>query len=144
VEWAKALARTKRWTEDVSLVKEEMRRVPQTLRVKAGWWEDKRAPKGFSGAHAEGARTYAARQANLMRALADHFENMWDGLAELEEIPGEAERRAEELAEELAAGGGDDEDDDDKDDDETGAVEDEEMLEGDEEGSVGGEDYEDE
>jgi hypothetical protein len=122
----------------VALVKDEMRRVPQTLRVKAGWWEDRRAPKGFSGAHAEGARAYAARQASLMRNLAEHFENMWDGLADLEEIPGEAERRAEELAEELAAGGGDD--DDEEDDDETGAAEGEDMMEGDEEGSVGGED----
>jgi hypothetical protein len=103
------------------------------LRVKAGWWEDRRAPKGFSGVHTKGARAYVARQASLMRNLAEHFENMWDGLADLEEIPGEVERRAEELAEELAAGSSDD-------DDETGAAEGEEMMEGDEEGSVGRED----
>lgn len=72
--------------------------MPVTLRVKAEWWEDRRVVEGFTGAHAEGVGAYAARQANLMRNLADHFETMWDGLATMEVVPGEAERRAEELA----------------------------------------------
>ncbi|KAJ7023305.1 hypothetical protein C8F04DRAFT_1271494 [Mycena alexandri] len=71
-EWAKAWARTRQWTEEVKLLKEEMRDVEE-----------------FSGGHAEGARAYASRQAVLMESITDRFELMWEGLRELEEVPGE-------------------------------------------------------
>jgi cobalamin biosynthesis protein CobT len=136
VEWAKAWARTKRWTEEVQLLKEEMRRVPITLRWKADWWSERADPDGLTGAHAEGAHAYAARQAHLLRALAAHFETMWAGLAELEEVPGEETQRAEDLAQ----SGDDENENEDEEDDGVGDEEGEDMMEGDEEGSVGGED----
>ncbi|KAJ6592945.1 hypothetical protein B0H19DRAFT_1055606 [Mycena capillaripes] len=115
-----------------------MRRVPITLRWKVKWWLERSEPEGFAGAHTEGARAYAARQADLFERLATHFEEMWAGLAEMEVAPGEAEQRAEEL---MARGGDDDEEQED-DDDATGDVEGEDRMEGDEEGSVGGDDDE--
>ncbi|KAJ7030308.1 hypothetical protein C8F04DRAFT_1264074 [Mycena alexandri] len=92
-EWAKAWARTRRWTEEVKLLKEEMRRVPVALRWKANWWRERRDVEEFSGGHAEGARAYASRQAALMESIADRFELMWEGLHELEEVPGEMGER---------------------------------------------------
>ncbi|KAJ7667386.1 hypothetical protein B0H14DRAFT_2300724, partial [Mycena olivaceomarginata] len=76
-EWAKGWARTRRWTEEVLLLKEEMRRIPITLRWKAQWWEDRCVVEEFSGYHAEGARAYALRQAKLFRDIADKFEKQW-------------------------------------------------------------------
>lgn len=130
-------ARTKRWTEEVRLLKEEMRCVPVTLCWKAGWWEDRRVVEEFIEEHAEGVSAYAARQADLMRRLAKNFEEMWAGTIDLEIVPCEAERRAEELATAAAAG---DDDDEDEDADDNEVPEDgEERMEGDEQGSVGGE-----
>ncbi|KAJ7739792.1 hypothetical protein DFH07DRAFT_688793, partial [Mycena maculata] len=77
VEWCKVWARMDRWREEVNLLKEEMRRVPISLRHRAGWWIDRREVEEFEGEHAEGVRAYATRQAALMRGLADHFEEMW-------------------------------------------------------------------
>ncbi|KAJ7736393.1 hypothetical protein B0H14DRAFT_3097541 [Mycena olivaceomarginata] len=85
-EWAKAWARTRQWTEEVELLREEMRRVPITLRWKAQWWEDRSTVAEFNGYHAEGARAYALRQADLFRKLANHFEMIWAGLAGAEEV----------------------------------------------------------
>ncbi|KAJ7174318.1 hypothetical protein C8R46DRAFT_1214529 [Mycena filopes] len=98
-EWAKAWARTRRWTEEVALLKEEMRRVPVALRWKAQWWRDRREVAEFAGLHAEGARAYAARQAALMERIAERFETMWAGLRELEVVEGvsaEPEEQADE------------------------------------------------
>ncbi|KAF8210707.1 hypothetical protein K438DRAFT_1752495 [Mycena galopus ATCC 62051] len=106
------------------------------------WWEERRNVEEFTGLQAEGAHAYAARQADLLRRLASHFEEMWTGLDVLEEVPGEAERRAEELA---AAGTTNDDEDDpeEEEDDEAGDAEGEERMEGDDEGSVGGNDNDD-
>ncbi|KAJ7022257.1 hypothetical protein C8F04DRAFT_1272805 [Mycena alexandri] len=38
IEWAKARARAMRWTEEVDLLEEEMRRIQQFLTWRAGWW----------------------------------------------------------------------------------------------------------
>ncbi|KAJ7431013.1 hypothetical protein B0H11DRAFT_2165862 [Mycena galericulata] len=141
VEWAKSFARVKRWTEEVDLLKEEMRRVPVTLRAKAAWWDGKMALEGSSPEHSEGMRAYAARQADLRRRLAAHFEELWAGLAEMETVPGEVERRAAELA------GADIDDDDERDGEgdgsDDGEPEGEERMEGDEEGSIGSSELDD-
>jgi hypothetical protein len=70
----------------VELLREEMRRVPITLRWKAQWWEDRSTVAEFNGYHAEGACTYALRQADLFWKLANHFEMIWAGLASAEEV----------------------------------------------------------
>ncbi|KAJ7792510.1 hypothetical protein B0H14DRAFT_3499173 [Mycena olivaceomarginata] len=97
VEWCKAWARTRRWTEEVRLLREEMRRVPITLRAKAQWWLERRTPPGFEGPEAEGAAAYATRQAAMYSELAAAFEEMWAPVEESEdedELLGPAEATA--------------------------------------------------
>ena len=79
IEWAKARARYLRWTEEVMLLKEEMRRVRKTLEWKATWWEQRR--EGWEGqdeATREGVRAYASRQAKIQRGLHSRFTRLWD------------------------------------------------------------------
>ncbi|KAJ7026189.1 hypothetical protein C8F04DRAFT_1212668 [Mycena alexandri] len=72
IEWAKTRARSLRWTEEVDLLEEEMRRVLQFLTWRAGWWEEQIGRRGLpEGSQREGETAYAARQA------------AWSGLAEL-------------------------------------------------------------
>jgi hypothetical protein len=121
----------RRWTEEVLLLKEEMCRIPITLRWKAQWWEDRCVVEEFSRYHAEGARAYALRQAKLFRDIADKFEKQWAGLdraEEVESIPQPAP----------APDAGDDEKDEEDDNWVAAESEGERGLEGeDEEGSVG-------
>ncbi|KAJ7817572.1 hypothetical protein B0H13DRAFT_2379555 [Mycena leptocephala] len=135
-EWAKAWARMRRWTEEVLLLKEEMCRVPITLRWKASWWEERSHVEEFEGFHAEGASAYASRQAALFRKIADSFENLWVGLADLEEVEGENDEAHVDEEEE--------DDVDDSGDWVAAESEGEGDLEGEEEGSLGEEDGEDE
>ncbi|KAJ7732486.1 hypothetical protein DFH07DRAFT_968418 [Mycena maculata] len=144
VEWCKAWARTDRWREEVELLKEEVCRVPISLRHRAAWWLERRDVEVFGGAHAEGVRAYVTRQAELMEGLAGHFEGMWSGLAELESVPGEVERREEEIEAAAAAIADDDDGPSDDDGNEAGYDDGEERMEGDDEGSVGGEEEEEE
>jgi hypothetical protein len=67
-----------RWSEEVLLVKEEMRRVLTFMLWHASWWEDRQMnfdqlPK----AEEEGMRGYALRQAALRRALHADFTKQW-------------------------------------------------------------------
>ncbi|KAJ7683625.1 hypothetical protein B0H14DRAFT_3535080 [Mycena olivaceomarginata] len=86
VEWAKAWARMCQWTEEVDLLREEMRRVPILLRHKAAWWMECHQPPGFEGEHAEGASAYATRQAGLYNNLAASFEALWAPVQRLEVV----------------------------------------------------------
>ncbi|KAJ7912792.1 hypothetical protein B0H13DRAFT_2232409 [Mycena leptocephala] len=118
-EWSKAWSRTRRWTEEVRLLKEEMRRIPITLLWKAGWWEERSR-----------ASAYALRQAALFRGISAHFVELWAGLRNLETVEG-AENATDAEAR--------DEEDDDE-DNERGEAD----LEGEDEGSLGEEDDEEE
>ncbi|KAJ6514372.1 hypothetical protein C8R47DRAFT_1206735 [Mycena vitilis] len=141
VEWCKAWARTRRWTEEVCLLREEMRRVPISLRCKAEWWMAQRSPTGFEDAQLEGAAAYATKQATLYTDLADEFERLWAPVRHLEVVDGE------EAARRQAAEGIDDEDEDedgniDNNDDNDGVdgeggPEDDADADEEEEGSVG-------
>ncbi|KAH7905401.1 hypothetical protein BJ138DRAFT_1138292 [Hygrophoropsis aurantiaca] len=95
IEWCRARARANRWTEEVLLLREEMRRTLAFLDWHAGWWlkqVDRRKvlgvdePEGeiFWGSRpsvtvdeATGVTAYAHRQAALRRAMRDNFEQMW-------------------------------------------------------------------
>ncbi|KAJ7787463.1 hypothetical protein B0H14DRAFT_2399395, partial [Mycena olivaceomarginata] len=89
VEWCKAWARTRRWTEEILLLREEMCCVPISLRHKAEWRRAHRTPTGFKGAHAEGAAAYAMRQAELYSDLAEQFKTLWTPVRDLEVVEGE-------------------------------------------------------
>ena len=79
VEWAKARARSLRWSEEVMLLKEEMRRVRKMLEWKASWWDNRQEGwPGLDAAASEGVRAYAARQASIQRNLHARFTRLWD------------------------------------------------------------------
>ncbi|KAJ7260647.1 hypothetical protein C8J57DRAFT_1636746 [Mycena rebaudengoi] len=82
IEWAKTRARSLRWSEEVQLLEEEMRRIVQYLEWQANWWtmrvglrEDK-----INERQQEGYRAYALRQALLKRSLAASFTKKWEPL----------------------------------------------------------------
>ncbi|KAG1741401.1 hypothetical protein EDD22DRAFT_786709, partial [Suillus occidentalis] len=79
IEWCKARACANRWTEEVQLLLEEMRRVRAFLSWHAMWWDeqaDRRAE--LPAAETEGIKGYARRQAALQRSIQDAFTAMWD------------------------------------------------------------------
>ncbi|KAK7017025.1 hypothetical protein VNI00_018752 [Paramarasmius palmivorus] len=104
VEWAKTYARLRRWREEVSLVKEEMRRTLVSLEWFASCWDRRSSCSGLSGIHGEGPAAYAYRQAAMYRSLAASFEKMWKQTANsgaatnrgLEEEEGDSEVIVEE------------------------------------------------
>jgi hypothetical protein len=67
-----------RWSEEVLLLREEMRRVLAFLQWNAEWWEEWQ--DGGSGTeHKEGAVAYARKQANIRRSIRVAFKDMWRG-----------------------------------------------------------------
>lgn len=84
IEWAKARARAMRWTEEVDLLEEEMRRILQFLAWRGDWWEAQIAQRGLGdGPQLEGETAYATRQAALQRELRDRFSLLWKHLPDL-------------------------------------------------------------
>ena len=77
-EWAKSRARAARATEEVLLLREEMRRVLEFLAWKADWWSmrvDWRSD--INKDLTEGLRAYAHTQANLQTMLSTEFRSIW-------------------------------------------------------------------
>jgi hypothetical protein len=69
-----------RYAEEVELVEEEMRRVLQYLRWRAGWWRSLvglRDALQPDTALREGHFAYACKQAAYMEGLAARFEATW-------------------------------------------------------------------
>ncbi|KAJ7739347.1 hypothetical protein B0H16DRAFT_1465303 [Mycena metata] len=84
IEWAKARARALRWTEEVDLLEEEMRRIQQFLTWRAGWWRERADGRDREdGPQREGERAYAYRQAKLQEDLCASFALKWAHLPEL-------------------------------------------------------------
>ncbi|KAJ7115651.1 hypothetical protein C8R43DRAFT_1138108 [Mycena crocata] len=77
VEWARAKARKNRWEEEVTTLREEMRRVLRYLNWEDGRWEEKAEetltrtdlPQGTM----DGVRAYALKQAATHRAIRAKF-----------------------------------------------------------------------
>jgi hypothetical protein len=88
IEWCKSRARALRWSEEVELLKEEMRRVLQFFAWQAAWWEEQGNRRvGECTAHTEGLQAYAVRQANLRYRLGDHFRILWSPYLSLQSLP---------------------------------------------------------
>ena len=80
-EWAKSKARADRWSEEVVLLVEEMRRVICFLDWKSSWWTTQAvARSGLPPDIADGLIAYAAKQAHLNRSLAAAFAVQWHPL----------------------------------------------------------------
>jgi hypothetical protein len=77
-EWAKSRARAARATEEVLLLREEMRRVLEFLAWKADWWSKRLGWRtDINMDLAEGLRAYAHTQANLQTTLSTEFRTIW-------------------------------------------------------------------
>ena len=80
VEWAKSRARANRFTEEVRLLLEEMKRIELFLQYKANDWEKKgeiATDPSTSTARREGLTAYAKKQATFYRELKRKFLWLW-------------------------------------------------------------------
>jgi hypothetical protein len=78
VEWAKSKAHIDHWSEDVTLVVEEMCQVLVFMDWKAGWWAKLAdAQTGVSMELEEGLRAYAAKQSAISKELVRCFADQW-------------------------------------------------------------------
>jgi hypothetical protein len=86
----KSKARADRWNEEVQLVGEEMRRVVAFLEWKAVWWTEAGCRDlDVKSDIADGIRAYAAKQADIHRALACSFKTRWKSPIETQGRDGE-------------------------------------------------------
>jgi len=127
-EWAKSRARATRTWEEVLRLKEEMRRVLESLEWKARWWMDRSKDVRDVGKDVqEGLVSYAQRQSSMQKALAAKFRELWqsplkdateglEGVQVEDKVGGEVIDEDDEGESETEDGcgvGGFDEDDDD-------------------------------
>ncbi|KAJ7699410.1 hypothetical protein B0H16DRAFT_1749444 [Mycena metata] len=80
VEWAKTRARAARWTEEVDLLEEEMRRILVFLEWKTTWWRGLkgRRPEAVEDRElSDGLNAYAERQAAIQETMKSRFEENW-------------------------------------------------------------------
>ncbi|TRM56394.1 hypothetical protein BD626DRAFT_413967 [Schizophyllum amplum] len=77
--WLKALARKARWTEEVELLREDMRRCLRSLEKESSVWRARAlALDGRTAAHNSGKAAYALRQAAQWTRLRDNFLSEWN------------------------------------------------------------------
>lgn len=81
LQWCRARARSLRWSEEASLVKEEMRRVLAYLSWHEKWWLNQAnrrdSEEGQKSALSEGLSAYAFRQANIRSRMREYFTKLW-------------------------------------------------------------------
>ncbi|KAH7917632.1 hypothetical protein BV22DRAFT_1108535 [Leucogyrophana mollusca] len=115
-----ALPRALRWSEEVMLLKEEMRRVRVYLNWKAKWWESRAAAAADDHTVAEGIAAYASRQAAIQCDLSARFTYLWENFdTRVESAGAQADPDPDDLSLQAALeeanedeGAADDEDDD--------------------------------
>ncbi|KAK6971927.1 CxC2 domain-containing protein [Favolaschia claudopus] len=78
VEWCRAYARKTRWSEEVMLLREEMRRVLRYLAWQAAWWRERCEGREVTAELAGGIRAYAMKQAGWCDRIADFFREKWN------------------------------------------------------------------
>ncbi|KAG2125464.1 hypothetical protein DEU56DRAFT_873093 [Suillus clintonianus] len=84
LEWCKARARAHRWSEEVELLLEEMRRVLVFLRWQGSWWKERVTLRTLNSAPAqEGLSAYACRQSALRVLLIAKFQRLWSDVPTL-------------------------------------------------------------
>ncbi|TFY58982.1 hypothetical protein EVJ58_g6062 [Rhodofomes roseus] len=78
IEWCKTRARAKRWSEEVELLQEEMRRVQAYHQWKADEWLKKTNPLPMLPAdYHEGLSAYAQRQAEVRTSMRLFCQRAW-------------------------------------------------------------------
>lgn len=76
VEWSKAYARARRFSEEEALVLEEMKRVRRYFAWKASWWREKVTDAGLDKV-VHGKNAYALKQASMWVRLESKFFTLW-------------------------------------------------------------------
>ncbi|KAK6964695.1 CxC2 domain-containing protein [Favolaschia claudopus] len=131
IEWTKARARSRRWTEEVGLLKEEHRRALISFEHEAVKWENRVKDIPVGGVEvgfAQGAIAYALGQAAMYRKLAARLD-----VSMTEIHRGRGRKRMPAMpaaADEEEAAGSDDDDDEDDDEAAGGVASDEEFFMG--------------
>ncbi|KAG2750180.1 hypothetical protein P692DRAFT_20874680 [Suillus brevipes Sb2] len=78
IEWCKARAQEARWSEELLLLLEEMRRVLSFLAWQSTWWSGLALARHFErSADSEGSAAYANRQSALRNAMSEKFKQQW-------------------------------------------------------------------
>jgi hypothetical protein len=79
IQWCRSRARAMRWSEEVLLVQEEMRRVLEYMSWFSNWWTSHATVPSVSHDPylAEGLTAYATKQADLRLSFRNHFEMLW-------------------------------------------------------------------
>ena len=82
VEWCRAYARKKRWSEEVALLEEEQRRVLASLKWGEQWWQKwaDLEEEGTSPALRRGRRAYVLQQKAWLIRVGARFARRWAGL----------------------------------------------------------------
>ncbi|KZP23155.1 hypothetical protein FIBSPDRAFT_952228 [Athelia psychrophila] len=90
IQWCRSRARAMRWSEEVLLVREEMRRVLTFFRWHADWWTEQAEHRSnLSPEDREGISAYANKQASICRSMAGCFDRIWRaGWADISEGAG--------------------------------------------------------
>ncbi|KAG1856534.1 hypothetical protein C8R48DRAFT_608216, partial [Suillus tomentosus] len=84
IEWCKARARAARWSEEVELLAEEMRRVLAFLEWQGHWWHERAVLRPSEKiTEQEGLCAYAYRQAALRFAMRNSFQARWSFVPQL-------------------------------------------------------------
>lgn len=78
-EWTKSQVHAAQSTEEVALLREEMRCVLAFLEWKASWWESRQRLRAIDSMLEEGICAYATGQAELQCALQTSFRKIWQG-----------------------------------------------------------------
>ncbi|KAJ7058422.1 hypothetical protein C8F01DRAFT_1303976 [Mycena amicta] len=82
VEWARAFARKSRWSEEVKLLEEEMRRVLRYLSWEADWWRSQASQRqGIDAALSGALLAYASQRASQSECIMMHFRIKWCAFA---------------------------------------------------------------
>jgi hypothetical protein len=84
IEWCRTRARAMRFSEEVLLLREEMRRALESLKWYEDWWGNQGPRRTDVPVDiGEGLVAYAQKQASYRRALHDKFNQLWRQSAEL-------------------------------------------------------------
>jgi hypothetical protein len=77
-----------RWSEEVELLREEMRRVIQFFHWQVDWWEKQQYLRSDKVPEVlEGLAAYAAKQVSIRRAFGVHFRKLWAPYLSADIIP---------------------------------------------------------
>ena len=88
VEYAKTRARALRWSEEVYLVKEEMRRVLEFFNWKMNWWAERASHFGTRlDTIAVGFIIYANRQISVLERIGQRFKRLWEEECSIKDLP---------------------------------------------------------